>query len=52
LNNLFENSENKEVFIFDEADNSLDKKNQQEFRQRVKKLAQKKVVILVSHTKF
>ncbi|CAH1756407.1 12210_t:CDS:2 [Entrophospora sp. SA101] len=32
LNSLFANSENKEIFIFDEADNALDENNKKEFQ--------------------
>ena len=49
LNNLFENSKNKEVFIFDEADNSLDENNQKAFRQKLEKLSQRKLVIFIGH---
>jgi ABC-type multidrug transport system fused ATPase/permease subunit len=49
LNNLFANSENKEIFIFDEADNALDESNKQEFRQKIEKISKKKLVILISH---
>ena len=49
LNTLFASSENKEVFIFDEADNALDEKNKNEFRQRIEKISQEKLVILISH---
>jgi ABC-type multidrug transport system fused ATPase/permease subunit len=49
LNQLFAQSEKKEIFIFDEADNALDEKNKQEFRQKIGKISQKKLVILISH---
>ncbi|MCE8163004.1 MAG: ABC transporter ATP-binding protein/permease [Candidatus Moeniiplasma glomeromycotorum] len=49
LNNLFANSPNKEVFIFDEADNALDGENREEFRQKIEKVSKKNLVILVSH---
>ena len=49
LNRLFANSENKEVFIFDEADNALDEKNKKEFRQKIEKISKKKLVILIGH---
>jgi ABC-type bacteriocin/lantibiotic exporter with double-glycine peptidase domain len=49
LNNLFVKSEKKEIFIFDEADNALDKNNKKKFLQKITKIAQKKLVILVSH---
>jgi ABC-type bacteriocin/lantibiotic exporter with double-glycine peptidase domain len=49
LNNLFANSENKEIFIFDEADNALDEENKKDFRQRIEKISQEKLVILISH---
>jgi ABC-type multidrug transport system fused ATPase/permease subunit len=49
LSNLFANSENKEVLIFDEADNSLDEKNKKEFREKLAELSSQKIVILVSH---
>ncbi|CAG8774968.1 34893_t:CDS:10 [Gigaspora margarita] len=38
LDNLFANSENKEVFIFDEADNALDENNKKEFRAKLDKI--------------
>jgi len=49
LNNLFANSENKEIFIFDEADNALDENNKKEFRKKIEKISKNKIVILVSH---
>jgi ABC-type bacteriocin/lantibiotic exporter with double-glycine peptidase domain len=49
LNNLFANSENKEIFIFDEADNALDENNKKEFYQKIEKISKKKLVILISH---
>jgi len=49
LNNLFASSENKEIFIFDEADNALDEENKKDFRQRIEKISQEKLVILISH---
>jgi len=49
LNDLFANSENKEIFIFDEADNALDENNKKEFRQKMEKISRKKLVILISH---
>ena len=49
LNNLFVNSENKEIFIFDEADNALDEHNKKEFCQKIEKISKKKLVILIRH---
>jgi ABC-type bacteriocin/lantibiotic exporter with double-glycine peptidase domain len=49
LSRLFDNSENKEIFIFDEADNALDENNQKDFRQKIEKISKKKLVILISH---
>ncbi|MCE8163286.1 MAG: ABC transporter ATP-binding protein/permease [Candidatus Moeniiplasma glomeromycotorum] len=49
LDNLLVNSEKKEVFVFDEADNALDENNQKKFRQKIEKISQKKIVILISH---
>jgi ABC-type bacteriocin/lantibiotic exporter with double-glycine peptidase domain len=49
LDNLFTNSENKEIFIFDEADNALDESNKKEFRQKIEKISKKKLAILISH---
>ena len=49
LDKLFENSKNKEVFIFDEADNALDENNKKEFRQKIEKISKNKLVILISH---
>ncbi|RHZ35527.1 ABC transporter ATP-binding protein/permease [endosymbiont GvMRE of Glomus versiforme] len=49
LNSLFASSENKEIFIFDEADNALDENNKKELQQRIDKIAKKKLVILISH---
>jgi ABC-type multidrug transport system ATPase subunit len=37
------------VLIFDEADNSLDEKNRQEFRKKIEKLSRDKLIILVGH---
>ena len=49
LNNLFTSSKDKEIFIFDEADNALDENNKQEFHQRIEKLVKKKIIILIGH---
>jgi ABC-type bacteriocin/lantibiotic exporter with double-glycine peptidase domain len=49
LNNLFANSQNKEIFIFDEADNALDQENQVEFKKKVESLAKNRLVILIKH---
>lgn len=49
LNRLFDNSKNKEIFIFDEADNALDESNQKDFHQKIEKISKKKLVILISH---
>jgi len=49
LENLLANSKSKEIFIFDEADNSLDRQHKKEFQQKLKKLSEKKMVILISH---
>lgn len=43
-----ENSQ-KEIFIFDEADNALDKKRKKDFQKKLTELSQKKLVILISH---
>jgi len=40
---------NKEIFIFDEADNALDEENKKKFREKINKISKKKIVILVSH---
>ncbi|CAJ0912872.1 11097_t:CDS:2 [Entrophospora sp. SA101] len=45
LNSLFTNSENKEVFIFDEADNALDENNKKEFREKITKISKKKLIL-------
>jgi ABC-type multidrug transport system fused ATPase/permease subunit len=49
LNKIFSQSEDKEIFIFDEVDNFLDEGNKKEFRERINKLSKKKLVILISH---
>ncbi|CAG8553286.1 13748_t:CDS:2 [Racocetra fulgida] len=46
LNNLFATSADKEIFIFDEADNALDTNRRQEFRKKITALSKKKLVIL------
>ncbi|CAI2183199.1 1219_t:CDS:2, partial [Funneliformis geosporum] len=43
LNQIFATSENKEIFIFDEADNALDENNKKEFRQKIEKISKKKL---------
>jgi len=43
------NSEKKEIFIFDEADNALDENNQKKFRRKIEKISKKKLVVLISH---
>ncbi|CAG8804034.1 12567_t:CDS:2, partial [Racocetra persica] len=45
LDLLLTTSENKEIFIFDEADNALDEKNKKEFRQKIEKISKKKLDI-------
>lgn len=40
---------NKEIFIFDEADNSLDRAKKEEFTQKLQGLSKNKLVILISH---
>jgi ATP-binding cassette subfamily B multidrug efflux pump len=49
LNQLFTQSKEKEIFIFDEADNSLDETNRKGFYQKLEKLSRNKIVILVAH---
>jgi len=49
LDNLFAKSKDKEIFIFDEADNALDEKNKEEFREKIEKISKKKLVILIGH---
>ena len=50
LENLFKDDKNKEIFIFDEADNSLDLINKNSFYQRLESLSQKgKIIILITH---
>ena len=49
LASTFADKENKEIFIFDEADNALDIKNKKDFRQKLTELSQEKLVILISH---
>ncbi|CAI2189142.1 7624_t:CDS:2, partial [Funneliformis geosporum] len=41
LNQIFATSENKEIFIFDEADNALDENNKKEFWQKIEKISKK-----------
>ncbi|CAG8571276.1 9944_t:CDS:2 [Paraglomus brasilianum] len=43
LDKLFENSEKKEVFIFDEADNALDENKKKEFLQKIEKISKNKL---------
>ncbi|CAG8585327.1 15743_t:CDS:2, partial [Cetraspora pellucida] len=45
LNSILATSENKEIFIFDEADNALDEKNKKEFRQKIEKISKKRLDI-------
>jgi ABC-type bacteriocin/lantibiotic exporter with double-glycine peptidase domain len=49
LNKLLVESEKKEILIFDEADNALDENNKKEFRQKIEKISENKLVILISH---
>jgi len=49
LNTLFATSGDKEIFVFDEADNALDENNKKNFRQKIEKISKKKLVILISH---
>jgi len=48
LNNLFSSSEKKEIFIFDEAENNLDKNNREIIHKKIKILGLKKLVIVMN----
>jgi ABC-type bacteriocin/lantibiotic exporter with double-glycine peptidase domain len=39
----------KQLLIFDEADNALDTKNKRNFREKIKRLSESKIVIFISH---
>jgi ABC-type multidrug transport system fused ATPase/permease subunit len=43
------NYQEKEVFIFDEADNALDQHSKEEFRKKLEEISKNKLVILISH---
>src|SRR5262249_3775568 len=42
----------KEIYIFDEADNHLDQDNEKNFQKEIKVLSQKKIVIIMSALKY
>jgi ABC-type bacteriocin/lantibiotic exporter with double-glycine peptidase domain len=43
------NNKKKEIFIFDEADNSLDEKHKKSFNEKLNEMSKKKIVIVISH---
>jgi len=47
--NILTSKKDAQIFLFDEADNALDKDNQQEFQEKVKNLAKKKLVVYIKH---
>jgi ABC-type bacteriocin/lantibiotic exporter with double-glycine peptidase domain len=47
--NILTTKKDAQIFLFDEADNALDKDNQQEFQEKVKELAKNKLVIYIKH---
>ena len=49
LDKIFATSQNKEIFIFDEADNALDENNKKNFEEKIERISKKKLVILISH---
>lgn len=49
LDKIFSQTEEKEIFIFDEVDNFLDENNKKKFRNKINNLSEKKIVILISH---
>lgn len=49
LNQLFSQKSQAAIFLFDEADNALDKDNQKRFSQRLEELSKDKLVIYTKH---
>jgi ABC-type bacteriocin/lantibiotic exporter with double-glycine peptidase domain len=49
INYALETRENSQIFLFDEADNALDKSNYQNFAEKIRQIAEKKIVIYVGH---
>jgi ABC-type bacteriocin/lantibiotic exporter with double-glycine peptidase domain len=49
LDNILITEKDKEIFIFDEADNALDEDNKKKIQEKIKELAKNKIVIYVKH---
>jgi len=49
LKETFKDDNGKQILIFDEADNALDRKNKNEFQEKVSQASEKKLVISISH---
>jgi len=49
ISQLFATKTEAAIFLFDEADNALDKDNQKKFSQRLEKLSKNKLVIYTKH---
>lgn len=49
IKEIFVNLDKKDIFIFDEADNALDKENKSKVYQEMEKLSKEKIVIYISH---
>lgn len=49
INQILVQKQNAEIFLFDEADNALDEDNKKNLQKKIQELAQKKIVIYVTH---
>jgi ABC-type bacteriocin/lantibiotic exporter with double-glycine peptidase domain len=49
INNVLQQKKDASIFLFDEADNALDETNRKYIIEKLKKLAEKKIVIYIKH---
>lgn len=49
INNTLTQKKTAQIFLFDEADNALDKTNQEEMATKIEALIEKKIVIYIKH---
>jgi len=49
INQILVQKQTAEIFLFDEADNALDEDNKKNLQKKIQELAQKKIVIYVTH---
>ena len=49
IKQIFASKKDRQIFLFDEADNALDKDNQKDFQETITELAKNKMVIYIKH---